>query len=94
MTYGGTNWGNLGYQGGDTSYDYGAAITEDRHVYREKYSEQKLEASFLKVSPSFLTALPGNTSNGSYVNTGAIATTQLMQKTSFRSFFDAEQFRT
>lgn len=67
----------MGYQGGDTSYDYGAAITEDRHVWREKYSEQKLEANFLKVSPSFLTALPGNTSNGSYVSTGAIATTPL-----------------
>ncbi|KAI0481923.1 glycoside hydrolase superfamily [Xylariaceae sp. FL0804] len=75
MTYGGTNWGNLGYLGGDSSYDYGAAIKEDRHVWREKYSEQKLEANFFKVSPAYLTAVAGNASNGSYVSTDGIATT-------------------
>ncbi|KAF2092799.1 putative beta-galactosidase E [Rhizodiscina lignyota] len=77
MTFGGTNWGNLGYQGGDSSYDYGAAITEDRHVWREKYSEEKLEAEFFKVSPAYFTTNPGNVSNGSYVSTSAIATTPL-----------------
>ncbi|KAK3935204.1 glycoside hydrolase family 35 protein [Diplogelasinospora grovesii] len=65
MTYGGTNWGNLGYMGGDTSYDYGAAIKENRHVWREKYSEEKLQANFFKVSPAFLTAVAGNAANGS-----------------------------
>ncbi|PQE22525.1 Glycoside hydrolase family 35 protein [Rutstroemia sp. NJR-2017a BVV2] len=54
MIYGGTNWGNLGHAGGYTSYDYGAAITENREVNREKYSELKLEAQFLKVSPAYL----------------------------------------
>ncbi|KAF2773345.1 hypothetical protein EJ03DRAFT_364528 [Teratosphaeria nubilosa] len=78
MTYGGTNWGNLGYEGGDSSYDYGAAITEDRHVWREKYSEQKLEANFLRVSPAYLTALPGKAQNDSaYVRDTGIATTPL-----------------
>lgn len=77
QTYGGTNWGNLGYHGGDTSYDYGAAITEDRQVYREKFSEEKLEAEFFKVSPAYLTALPGNSSNGSYVSTSSLTTTRL-----------------
>ncbi|KAJ5804471.1 uncharacterized protein N7518_000774 [Penicillium psychrosexuale] len=43
--------------GGHTSYDYGAAITEERTIWREKYSEQKLEANFLKVSPGYLTQL-------------------------------------
>ncbi|KAI1632573.1 glycoside hydrolase superfamily [Biscogniauxia mediterranea] len=75
MTYGGTNWGNLGYRGGDSSYDYGAAIKENRHVWREKYSEEKLEANFFKVSPAYLTAVPGSASNGSYVSTDQIATT-------------------
>ncbi|KAH6653217.1 putative beta-galactosidase E [Truncatella angustata] len=75
MTYGGTNWGNLGYRGGDTSYDYGAAIKENRHVWREKYSESKLEANFFKVSPAYLTAVAGSASNGSYVSTDQIATT-------------------
>ncbi|KAF7521836.1 hypothetical protein G7054_g12330 [Neopestalotiopsis clavispora] len=75
MTYGGTNWGNLGFRGGDSSYDYGAAIKENRHVWREKYSESKLEANFFKVSPGYLTAVAGNASNGSYVSTDQIATT-------------------
>ena len=77
MTFGGTNWGNLGYEGGITSYDYGAAITEDRHVWREKYSEQKLEAIFMKVSPAYLTARPGNASNETYTSTKELTTTPL-----------------
>lgn len=77
MTYGGTNWGNLGHPGGYTSYDYGAVITEDRLVSREKYSEAKLEANFLQASPAYLTAVPQNNShaNGSYSNSPAIAVT-------------------
>ncbi|KAI4106816.1 MAG: hypothetical protein L6R37_002019 [Teloschistes peruensis] len=77
MTYGGTNWGNLGHPGGYTSYDYGAVIAEDRTVSREKYSEAKLQANFLRVSPAYLTATPGNVSNGKFVSTTEIATTQL-----------------
>lgn len=76
-TYGGTNWGNMGYFGGYTSYDYGAAITEDRYIWREKYSETKLQANFLKVSDAYLTATPGNASNGSYASTDAITVTPL-----------------
>ena len=78
MTYGGTNWGNLGHPGGYTSYDYGAVIAEDRTVSREKYSEAKLEANFLMASPAYLTAVPTmNGTNGSFVNTNLIATTPL-----------------
>jgi hypothetical protein len=62
MTFGGTNWGNLGHPGGYTSYDYAAAIREDRRVDREKYSEQKLQANFFKVSPAYLTASRSNAS--------------------------------
>ena len=87
MTFGGTNWGNLGYQGGDSSYDYGAAITEDRHVWREKYSEQKLQANFFKVSPDYLTATPGNASNGSFVSTDAISVTPLIGDGSATNFY-------
>ena len=76
--YGGTNWGNLGHPGGYTSYDYGAAIAEDRTVAREKYSEVKLEANFLKASLAYLTAVPGTVSNGSFANTEAIAVTHLV----------------
>lgn len=79
MTYGGTNWGNIGHPGGYTSYDYGAVITEDRLVSREKYSEAKLEANFLQASPAWLTAIPQNNShaNGSYSNSADIAVTAL-----------------
>lgn len=69
MIFGGTNWGNLGFSGVYTSYDYGAAIAEDRGTYREKYSEAKLIGQFSKVSPAILTA-----SVGSPVNTFASTT--------------------
>ncbi|KAK0671365.1 family 35 putative glycoside hydrolase [Cercophora samala] len=58
MIFGGTNWGNLGHPYVYTSYDYGAAIAEDRTVGRPKYSELKLQANFFKVSPGYLTAMP------------------------------------
>ncbi|KAI1103222.1 glycoside hydrolase family 35 protein [Jackrogersella minutella] len=87
MTYGGTNWGNLGYRGGDTSYDYGAAIKENRHIWREKFSEEKLEAHFFKVSPAYLTAVAGNASNGSYVSTDQIATTPVFGTESPTNFY-------
>ncbi|PIG88964.1 beta-galactosidase [Aspergillus arachidicola] len=78
MTYGGTNWGNLGYHGGYTSYDYGASIAEDRTITREKYSEQKLQANFFKVSSAYLTATSGTGKNGSYTDNPRIAVTPLV----------------
>ena len=58
MTYGGTNWGNLGFPLGYTSYDYGAAISENREIARAKYSEAKLIANFWHASPAYLTSSP------------------------------------
>ncbi|KAI9813151.1 MAG: hypothetical protein M1827_004373 [Pycnora praestabilis] len=77
MVYGGTNWGNLGHPGGYTSYDYGAPIAEDRTITREKYSEVKLEATFLMASLAYLTAVPGNATNGSYTDSAVLAVTPL-----------------
>ncbi|SMR58814.1 unnamed protein product [Zymoseptoria tritici ST99CH_1E4] len=79
MTYGGTNWGNLGHPGGYTSYDYGAVISEERLVGQEKYSQAKLLANFLQASPAYLTAAYQNNTyaNGSYTGNSAIATTAL-----------------
>ncbi|KAK5132421.1 hypothetical protein LTR08_009104 [Meristemomyces frigidus] len=79
MTYGGTNWGNLGHPGGYTSYDYAAVIDESRGVTREKYSEAKLEANFMQASPAYLTAVAQNNTNanGSYTGNSALATTAL-----------------
>ena len=87
MMYGGTNWGNLGYMGGYTSYDYGAAISEDRHVWREKYSEMKLEAGFLKVSTAYLTALAGNQTNGTLATSSSIGYNPLVDTKSKTKFY-------
>ncbi|KAJ4367445.1 hypothetical protein N0V83_007028 [Neocucurbitaria cava] len=75
MTYGGTNWGNLGHPGGYTSYDYAAPIREGREVDREKYSELKLQANFFKVSPEYLTAMRGNASNSTWTTSTALSVT-------------------
>ncbi|CBX92575.1 hypothetical protein IAQ61_006037, partial [Plenodomus lingam] len=75
MMYGGTNWGNLGHPGGYTSYDYAAAIRENRQVDREKYSELKLQANFFKVSPAYLTAKRGDASNSTWTTSTALSVT-------------------
>jgi hypothetical protein len=75
MTWGGTNWGNLGHPGGYTSYDYASPIREDRRVDREKYSEQKVQANFFKVSPAYLTASRGNASNATWTTTSDLTVT-------------------
>ncbi|KAJ5291809.1 hypothetical protein N7478_001060 [Penicillium angulare] len=87
MTFGGTNWGNLGYMNGYTSYDYGAAITEERGVWREKFSEEKLQANFLKVSPAYLTATPGIGVNGSFGAPASIAVTPLLGNGTHTNFY-------
>ncbi|KAF2128763.1 glycoside hydrolase family 35 protein [Dothidotthia symphoricarpi CBS 119687] len=84
MTFGGTNWGNLGHAGGYTSYDYGAAITEERLVSREKYSEAKLIANFVHASPALASAVPGYNTTGIYTNTSLITVTPVLgEKTKF-----------
>ncbi|KAL5318830.1 hypothetical protein ACEPPN_013897 [Leptodophora sp. 'Broadleaf-Isolate-01'] len=76
MMFGGTNWGNLGHPGGYTSYDVGAAISEDRLVTREKYSEIKLQAQFQQASPAFMTSQPLE-SSFEYTNASRLVTTLL-----------------
>ncbi|KAL4876298.1 putative beta-galactosidase A [Aspergillus karnatakaensis] len=78
MTFGGTNWGNLGHAGGYTSYDYGSPIRETREIDREKYSEIKLLANFIKASPSYLLATPGSLTNTTYTDTTALTVTPLL----------------
>ncbi|CAG8902480.1 unnamed protein product [Penicillium egyptiacum] len=76
MMFDGTNWGNLGYPSGYTSYDVGAAITEDRLVAREKYSEIKLQAQFMQAFPAYLTSQPLGASFAN-TNTSSLVTTLL-----------------
>lgn len=87
MVFGGTNWGNLGHAGGYTSYDYGAPITEGRELYREKYSELKLQGNFLKVSPAYLTATVGNLTTTTYTDNAGIAVTPLFGNGSNTNFY-------
>lgn len=77
MIYGGTNWGNIGFPGGYTSYDYGAPIKEDFTIGRSKYSELKLIAQWLQVSPGYLTAKTGLAEVLTYCNDAAITVTRL-----------------
>lgn len=78
QTFGGTNWGSLGYMDGYISYGYDAAITEERGVWRKRFSEQKLEARFPKASPAYLTATPGLRVNGSHGASASIAVILLL----------------
>ncbi|KAF1926705.1 glycoside hydrolase family 35 protein [Didymella exigua CBS 183.55] len=81
MTFGGTNWGNLAGAGNYISYDYGAVITEERQVHREKYSEAKLIANFVHASPALASAVPAYNTTGQYTDSKAITTTPLFGNT-------------
>ncbi|KFY31041.1 hypothetical protein V493_01453 [Pseudogymnoascus sp. VKM F-4281 (FW-2241)] len=87
MTYGGLNWGNLGHYGGFSSYDYGAVIKADRTITREKYSEAKLQAQFLKASPDYLTAVPTNLSTTLYTDNSDLAVTPVIGSEAPSSFY-------
>ncbi|PPQ66179.1 hypothetical protein CVT24_000156 [Panaeolus cyanescens] len=52
MFYGGTSWGALPFPGIYSSYDYGAAIKENRDL-TAKYDEQKRQGLFIRSSPEF-----------------------------------------
>ncbi|KAH7102269.1 glycoside hydrolase superfamily [Auriculariales sp. MPI-PUGE-AT-0066] len=77
MTYGGTNWGGISHANGYTSYDYGAAVAEDRTI-GVKYLEAKLLANFAQVSSALLTAEPQNTGStlGAFTGNQALKTFQ------------------
>ncbi|CCX12140.1 glycoside hydrolase family 35 protein [Pyronema domesticum] len=81
MIFGGTNWGGLAFPGVYTSYDYGSAINEFRGVTREKYSELKLQANFLAVSPFYTTSKPQNlvpnTIKGAFTDNTDLAVTHV-----------------
>lgn len=85
--FGGTNWGNIGHPMGYTSYDVGAAIAEDRQVNREKYSELKLQANFLQVSPAYQTSMPSEGTFGIFTNTSELVTTELAPTDSSGTFY-------
>lgn len=54
---------------------------------REKYSELKLEGNFIKVSPSYLTASPGNLTNSEYTDTTDLTVTPLKGDADSASYY-------
>ncbi|RDW65164.1 beta-galactosidase-1 [Coleophoma crateriformis] len=75
---GGTNWGGIAWPRGYTSYDYAAAIAEDRTLTREIYSELKLQAHLMKLAPTYLTSSVQNLSTGVYTDSSDITVTPLL----------------
>ncbi|KAK6952112.1 hypothetical protein Daesc_006643 [Daldinia eschscholtzii] len=65
------------FAAGATIHNIYMAISEDRSLTREKYSELKLQAEWLKVSPDYLTAEPGAALVWTYANNAAITVTRL-----------------
>ncbi|KDQ12662.1 glycoside hydrolase family 35 protein [Botryobasidium botryosum FD-172 SS1] len=64
MIYGGTSWGYLAFPGVYTSYDYSAAILENREI-GSKYTELKRQSLFLRSTPDFYkTDVVGNSTDG------------------------------
>ncbi|KAJ7036014.1 glycoside hydrolase family 35 protein [Mycena alexandri] len=94
MTYGGTNWGNMHCDTIYSSYDYGAAIAEDR-TPTPKLDEIKLQAYFLHASPDYL--LVGRVGNGTvglgtaYSTSTDIYTTNLESPASRANFYFVRQ---
>ncbi|KAG8771233.1 hypothetical protein FRC12_003781 [Ceratobasidium sp. 428] len=78
MMYGGTNWGNLAAPVVYTSYDWGAAISEDRSL-TPKFHEIKLQGFFIHATPHY--HLAGRVSTGSELSSSPlIFTTHLATK--------------
>ncbi|KAJ3575118.1 hypothetical protein NP233_g1314 [Leucocoprinus birnbaumii] len=94
MTYGGTNWGNMHTHTIYSSYDYGAAIREDRTL-SPKLDELKLQGYFLHASPDYLTV--GRIGNGTvgsgtaYSDSADIYTTHLHSPARGTNFYIVRQ---
>ena len=63
------------------------AITENRLITREKYSEAKLEAQFMKVSPAYLTATAGTNDSTTYTSTSDLTVTPVVGNGTKTNFF-------
>ncbi|KAG6916269.1 hypothetical protein DXG01_007613 [Tephrocybe rancida] len=90
----GTNWGNMHTHTIYSSYDYGAAIREDRTL-TPKLDELKLQASFLHASPDYL--LVGRVGNGTvgqgtaYSTSADVYTTHLNSPSTDANFYVVRQ---
>ncbi|KIJ23862.1 glycoside hydrolase family 35 protein, partial [Sphaerobolus stellatus SS14] len=92
MLYGGTSWGAIPYPGVYTSYDYGAAIRENR-VLGPKFDELKRQGLFIRSSPEFSkTDWIGDSSTGAAATSNSAAfVTLLRNPDSGAGFYIARQ---
>lgn len=70
-----------------TSYDFRAAIQEDRTITREKYAEIKLEAQFLKASPSYTTSRLAKHASSDITGNPLVVTTETRDDFSNATFW-------
>lgn len=85
MLYGGTNWGAIGAPFQQSSYDYSAAISENRTI-GNKFYEMKNLALFTRVAHDLTkTDLVGNST--SYTDTDGITTIELRNPDTDAGFY-------
>ncbi|KAG8722514.1 hypothetical protein FRC08_001028 [Ceratobasidium sp. 394] len=88
MMYGGTNWGNLAAPVVYTSYDWGAAISEDRSL-TSKFHEIKLQGLFLHASPHY--HLAGRVSTGTELSSSSLIFTTHLATAAGQRFYVVRQ---
>lgn len=64
---------------------------EDRRVAREKYSELKLQATFIQSSPAYLTAQPYNGTYGIFADSANLAVTPVVDNATGTGFYVVRQ---
>ncbi|KAF9258036.1 glycoside hydrolase family 35 protein [Marasmius fiardii PR-910] len=90
MTYGGTNWGNMHTHTIYSSYDYGAAISEDR-LLTLKLHEIKLQSLFLHASPDYLLVGRIGNATGLHTDSSDTYTTHLHSPQTKANFYFVRQ---
>lgn len=91
MAYGGTSWGHIPFHKVYTSYDYGAAIAENRWI-TAKYQELKRQGLFLRSAKEFITTdFVGNSTDSTIVpvSNSEVYVTYLKNPTSGGGFYIA-----
>ncbi|KAK3326139.1 glycoside hydrolase superfamily [Apodospora peruviana] len=86
MIYGGTNWGWLAAPFVPTSYDYSAAIAEDRSI-GAKYYEVKLLGLFTRVADELAKTERIGVGTTRYTNNSALWTTELRNPETGAAFY-------
>ncbi|KAG6916276.1 hypothetical protein DXG01_007562 [Tephrocybe rancida] len=90
MFYGGTNWGQIPYSNTYTSYDYGAAIAENREL-SAKFGELKLQSLFLRSFADIRATVWKGEDNATFAG---VTTTHLQNPETGASFYIVRHIKT